>query len=367
MSEVNEKYTYVSIRYQDDDVPHRTYYYISEIEDLKQGKRVLVDRNGIEAIGIVEKIEVFQKDKVPFPIENTKHIIKEVDEDYEPYEWYDDEEYEEEIDSYHKLFLNTMFSRLSIKRLINLMFIEKKFNQELSDKLFYMPRMNLFFYKDNNNNYRIAETSRDILTDEIFMLLERESIEIHRKITDNVYTANNYKEAVLFCRENDIAIHDDTDVLEFSEQKRELNTYENTEFKEKSFKKIEDIIEYLNNYKRATYRFPIPDYYIENNRIIYYKGWIDYDRRIFELYSFLKEQGYINEQKAYKDYEKYRSQWEDWSKWNIDELNYEKLNCLIIGLYGRERICEGIINDYAETGKLLKIVKLIQKRIDERS
>lgn len=364
MSEVNEKYTYVSVRYEDDDVPHRTYYYISEIEDLNEGQKVLVDRNGMEAIGIVEKIEIFQKDNVPFPIENTKHILKEVDEDYEPYEWYDDEEYEEEIESYHKLFLNTMFSRLSIKRLINLMFVEKRFNQELIDKLFYMPRMNLFFYK-NNDNYRIAETPRNILSDEIFRILERESIEIPRKITDNIYTANNYKEAILFCRENDITIHDDTDVLEFSEQKEELNPYKNTEIKEESFKKIEDVIKYLKNYKRATYRFPIPDYYIENNKIIHYMGWVDYDRRIFELYSFLIEQGYIDEEKAHRDYEKHGKEWEDWSKWNIEELNYEKLNYFIIRLYNRERICEGLINDYAETGKLLKIVELLRKRIDE--
>lgn len=228
MIKENEKYTYVSVRYEDDDVPHRTYYYISEMQNLEEGQKVLVDRNGIETIGIIEKIEVFPKDKVPFPIENTKHIIKEVDEDYELYEWYDDEEYEEEIESYRKLFLNTMFSTLSIKRLINLMFVEKKINQELTDKLFYMPRMNLFFYKEDNH-YRIAETPKNILTDEIIRILEKESIEITRKITDNIYTANNYKEAILFCRINDITIHDDTDILDFCEQKRELRQSEKTE------------------------------------------------------------------------------------------------------------------------------------------
>lgn len=39
MSEVNEKYTYVSVRYEDDDLPHRTYYYISEIENLIEGQK----------------------------------------------------------------------------------------------------------------------------------------------------------------------------------------------------------------------------------------------------------------------------------------------------------------------------------------
>ena len=94
-------------------------------------------------------------------------------------------------------------------------------------------------------------------------------------------------------------------------------------------------------------------------------GWVDYDRRIFDLYSFLIEQGYIDEEKAHRDYEKHGKEWEDWSRWNIEELNYEKLNYFIIRLYNRERICEGLINDYAETGKLLKIVELLRKRIDE--
>jgi len=363
MRKEEEKYIYVSVHYQDDDIPHRTYYYISKIEDLKEGGKVLVDRNGIETIGIVEKIEMFQKEKVPFPIEKTKYIIKEVDDDYELDEWYDEEEYEEKIESYHKLFLNTMFSRLSIKRLINLMFVEKKGNREIREQLFYMPRMNLFFYKEHED-YRIAETSIDILSSEIFRILERESIEVPRKIIENVYTANNYKEAIMFCKENNIIIHDDTDVSEFSDQKKELNLYKNAEIKKEIFNKIEDIIEYLKNYKSAIYRCPEPDYYIENNKIIHYMGCMDYDMRIFEVYEFLIKQKYIDMEKAYKDYEKFGEEWEKWYEWNIEELNYEKLNFLIIRLYDLERICEGLVNDYAEKGELLRIVEKIVEKVE---
>ena len=357
-----EKYTYVSVHYKDDEIPHRTYYYISDIEDLKEGNNVLVDRNGYETIGVVEKLEVFTKDKVPFPIEKVKHIIREVP-DCEIDKWYDDyEEYEAEIEDYHKLFLNTMFSRLSIKRLLKLMFVENS-AIELTDKLFYMPRMNLFFYK-NKDNYKIAETDTDILSDEIFRILERESIEVPRKLTYNIYTANNYEEAILFCRKNDIVIYDDTDITDFTEIKSKLNLYKTTKKKEVNFKRIEDIIEYLKNYKGATYKLPIPDYCIKDNKIVHFVGWIDYDSRIFKLYEFLINNRYVDINKANKDYERYGNKWENWERWNIEKLSYSKLNYIIIRLYNAERIYSGLINYYAQSGKLLKVVEKIAEKFD---
>ena len=357
--ENSDKYTFLSVHYEDDELSNRTYYYISDIEDINENDRVLVDRNGYEAIGIVEKKEIFNKYETPFPIEKTKHIIKKVDRDYEVEDWYDDEyeEYEREIESYEKLFLNTMFNRLSIKRLINLMFIKKSGeNIELNHKLYYMPRMNLFFYKDENG-YRIAETSKQILSDEVFRILERESIEVPRKIIENVYTANNYKEAILFCRENYLIIYDDTDILDFTEQKRELYKKEENKIIENKFQKIEDIIEYLKTYKGATYKYPNPDYYIKDNKIIHYMGWLNYDRGIFDLYEFLENKKYINREKAFQDFQKYNKEWSNWEKWNIDEIDHEKANYIIVRLYNRERVCEGLINNYAESGKLLNIIE----------
>ena len=350
-----DKYMFLSVHYEDDEISNRTYYYISDIEDINENDMVLVDRNGYEAIGTVAKIEIFNKLETPFPVEKTKHIIRKVDKDYQIEDWH--KEYKQEIESYEKLFLNTMFNRLSIKRLINLMFIEKSGrNIELNDKLYYMPRMNLFFYKDGNR-YRIAETPKHILSDEIFRILERESIEVPRKIIENVYTANNYKEAILFCRENYLIIHDDTDILDFTEQKRELYKKEENKITENKFKKIEDIIEYLKKYKGATYKYPSPDYYIADNQIIHYLGWINYDRGIFDLYEFLENKKYINKEKAFQDFEKYNKEWVNWEKWNIDDINYEKANYIIVRLYNRERVCEGLINNYAESGKLLNIIE----------
>lgn len=55
----------------------REYYYISDFEDIEEGDYVYVpvgDDNS-EKIGIVQKIEFFNKNNVPYPVEKTKHII----------------------------------------------------------------------------------------------------------------------------------------------------------------------------------------------------------------------------------------------------------------------------------------------------
>ena len=89
-----DKYMFLSVHYEDDEISNRTYYYISDIEDINENDMVLVDRNGYEAIGTVAKIEIFNKLETPFPVEKTKHIIRKVDKDYQIEDWY--EEYKQE-------------------------------------------------------------------------------------------------------------------------------------------------------------------------------------------------------------------------------------------------------------------------------
>lgn len=55
----------------------RTYYYICDCDDVDEKDNVLVpvgDDNS-EKIGIVQKIEFFNKHNAPYPVEKTKHII----------------------------------------------------------------------------------------------------------------------------------------------------------------------------------------------------------------------------------------------------------------------------------------------------
>ncbi len=70
----NTIYTYVSVKYKEDQ--EKTFYYISNIDNLKIGDYVWVSVRDTYCPGIVEKIEKFSYSNVPFPIYITKRIIR---------------------------------------------------------------------------------------------------------------------------------------------------------------------------------------------------------------------------------------------------------------------------------------------------
>jgi hypothetical protein len=77
--EDNDKVIYVSIVYDDDIVGKivgNSFYYKTDIDSIKIGDKVLVDRVGKETIGEVVNVEYFNKKDVPFPIYKTKDVIK---------------------------------------------------------------------------------------------------------------------------------------------------------------------------------------------------------------------------------------------------------------------------------------------------
>lgn len=357
-----KEYIYVSVNYKDDDIEQRTYYYISDFDDIKENDYVLVDRNGENAVGIVKKIERFGKNDVPFPVDKTKHIIKIVDENYNKYDDYDYDEEEEIIDTYHKIFLNTMFGRLSIKRLMKLMFRASNKKYPNCKALWYCSRLNLFFYEFEGGYYSTAEYDENVFSNEIFEIIKRESIEVPiENLKELYYLKENYKKAVEFCRNNYILYHDDTDALEFSDIKKELKMY-NKPSPKTEINSIDDIMRFLEKYSGTTYKVPDPSYYIENGKIIHYMGWLDYDMAIFDIPEFLEKEKLLNPEKAYNDYENNKKEWDKWTEWNVDELDNEKANYVVNRLYNAERICEGIVNDYAQSGKLLTLIKkLIDK------
>lgn len=73
------KYKYVQVSYED-DISGKWYSYKTTIDDIHVGDIVLVDRNGNEAYGTVEAINYYTKDTAPYPLENTKDIIKVLEE-----------------------------------------------------------------------------------------------------------------------------------------------------------------------------------------------------------------------------------------------------------------------------------------------
>ena len=80
----NTLYTYVSVKYKEDQ--DKTFYYISNIENLNIGDYVYVPVRESSCPAIVENIETFSYRNVPFPINRTKRIIRRSSkEEYEEY------------------------------------------------------------------------------------------------------------------------------------------------------------------------------------------------------------------------------------------------------------------------------------------
>ena len=80
----NTLYTYVSVKYKEDQ--DKTFYYISNIENLNVGDYVYVPVKESSCPAIVKNIETFSYRNVPFPINRTKRIIRRSSkEEYEEY------------------------------------------------------------------------------------------------------------------------------------------------------------------------------------------------------------------------------------------------------------------------------------------
>lgn len=75
--ERNKEYIYASVEYLAE--PEKTYYYMTDDENIKLGDLVLVIANGYEAIGIVAKIEKCKIGKLPYPLEKTRKIISKIE------------------------------------------------------------------------------------------------------------------------------------------------------------------------------------------------------------------------------------------------------------------------------------------------
>lgn len=94
----NKKYKYVYVEY-DDDFGDKLYCYLDNDKNVEKGDRVLVDRAGSNATARVVNIVEYKLSEVPYPVEQTKNIIKVVDEDFEVDEFkdYESEEKDENM------------------------------------------------------------------------------------------------------------------------------------------------------------------------------------------------------------------------------------------------------------------------------
>ena len=345
----NTLYKYISVSYND-DYAGRTYSYKTTIKNIEVGDTVLVDRNGCDAYGTVEAINYYTEDNAPYPVEKTKDII-EVIEEFEDYKDYYDED--EMITDYHNILLNAMFGRISIKRLIKLIAPR---NGEDEYTLFYYPKFNTFFYKIADDKYRMAEYSTNVIDNKMFRIMEKDSIEVPQKRYAMTNDSESYVRSINFCRENMLVFHDDTDVLEFCDEKREIYKNRPKYEEPKEFESLEEIKNYLKEYKGAQYRVPDPEYIIEKNDIVHYVGWLSYDMRVFKITKFLRENGYVFPE--YYDNEKYEYLFkEELTDEKIKTFGIAEVSYIIIRSFNIERICEGTVDYLAKSGELLKLIE----------
>ena len=75
MMDFNKKYTYVEVRYVD-VYSSRRYSYISEDKSIRVGDIVYVDRAGKKCLAVVENREDYFYEDAPYPVLQTKRVLK---------------------------------------------------------------------------------------------------------------------------------------------------------------------------------------------------------------------------------------------------------------------------------------------------
>lgn len=77
-----QKFTFYSVKYEENQ--EKSFYYISDIEDLKIGDYVWVPARDTKSAGIIVDIEIFEEGEEPFPLYEVKKIIRKISkEEYE--------------------------------------------------------------------------------------------------------------------------------------------------------------------------------------------------------------------------------------------------------------------------------------------
>ena len=143
-------------------------------------------------------------------------------------------------------------------------------------------------------------------------------------------------------------------------QEQEIINKEYKNIKDK-FNSIDEIIEYLNKYKKAEYVTPDPSYTIDKDgQKIYYMGGLKYDSKVFDIPKYLIRNKYIDEK--YYNIDNYPEFFEeDWKEYDFKNLDIGRISYLILRVYNIERMAEGSIDDMITKGYMLKMIERTKK------
>lgn len=350
---------YIFVQYYDDlteDFEGRSYSYKSDL-DLEIGDYVEVERTSQKVIGIITDIDYFNDEDAPYPYDKLKSVIRKID----PVELRSDSDWKNiETKESRNLILNTMFGKLQIKRFIELLRDKHKW-KDVND-LYYYPKFNTFFYKDAKYSaFFHAEYETEVITQSMYFIILKDSIKVE---IPKEGTADNelYVIARQFCIDNNIDYYDDTDILEYTDEKRQFyNDKASTYVEPKDYTSIDEIIEDLENYEPTKYIEHDPPYYVEGDDIIHIAGFIDYpNSRIFNISKFLRDNNYVDDK--YYDRERYPELFEEqWDNYNYEKLDRKRLSYMILRSFNVERIAEGTIDHLCRDEYMLRAVKRLKE------
>ena len=138
----NTIYTYVSVKFKENQ--NKTFYYISNIENLKIGDYVYVPVRETSCPAIVKNIEKFSYRNVPFPLNRTKIIIRRSSKnEFEDYNRKNVNEFKEDYSDFESDFkfedFNTIKDRVKKLPYIKRQKVEWEGIKENDDNSFSMP------------------------------------------------------------------------------------------------------------------------------------------------------------------------------------------------------------------------------------
>ena len=344
---------YVSVVY-DDLFDDYSYYYKTSLKDIAIGDTVLVERNNNKVYGTVQDIEYYDENKVLYPLEKTKDILKVIKKENSSKE--DIFSLEEVLlKDYRSLLLYNMFGMITITILMNLI------KNTVNEKLYYYPKFNTFFYKNRANKCRLALYNEGLIDESMFDIIIEDSILVHdgKPLVTSMNKA--YVLAREFCQIHNLSYYDDTDIFEFQKEKTQFCEEVQEEEEIKSFNSLKEVKDYLkNSYKPAKYEVHNPRYYIENDHIVYFAGFLTYDLRVFKILEFLEKNNYIF--KKYYNREKYPEFFnENWCDYDYKNLDIKRASYMLFRIFNIERINEGTIDHMINKGIMLKLIERVEE------
>lgn len=222
---LQEQYYYLTVEY-DEYNNGKTYCYMSEDTNIKIGDKVVVYMADNIVIATVVDAQYYTRENAPYPVEKTKRVIEKITETtdlskydiyYDDIDEYDEDDYvsteelvkkEKEINKLHKIILDMNIDVLSIKRLMKL--LPMKNTQELYITMYYSKNMSMFINKVATDFYMLPEYDANLFNKKEYKAIIEKSIVVPRKLYDNKDNEDEiYKDAIQFCKENDIKYMDD--------------------------------------------------------------------------------------------------------------------------------------------------------------